>query len=82
MLLTLSRFNATDLSSHVLFCFDCQQTTEPPILYANSGRCNGTDSPTTVIVSPGDHIHVKDEYLLQPDDEYIPTHSPNVLSDE
>ncbi|KXJ23918.1 zinc finger protein 41 homolog [Exaiptasia diaphana] len=61
---------------------DYQQKAESPIRYANSGRCNGTDSPTTVIVSPGDHIHVKDEYLLQPDDEYLPTHSPNVLSDD
>jgi hypothetical protein len=65
--------------NYILIDFVLQQRSDSPIRY-NSGRCNGKDSPTTVIVSPGDHI--KEEYMLPTDDDYLPTHSPHVVSDE
>lgn len=57
----------------------CQVREASPSRYG--GRCNGTDNPPTVIVSPGDHL--KEEYMMEDEDYEHRTHSPPaVLFDE
>ena len=57
----------------------CQVREASPSRYG--GRCNGTDNPPTVIVSPGDHL--KEEYMMEDEDYGHRTHSPPaVLFDE
>lgn len=56
----------------------CQVTEASPGRYG--GRCNGTDNPPTVIVSPGDHLK---EYMMEDDDYERRSQSPPaVLFDE
>ncbi|XP_032237454.1 Krueppel-like factor 3 isoform X2 [Nematostella vectensis] len=65
-----------DYKAHLL---EFGQASESPTRYGGS-RCNGAESPTTVIVSPGDHI--KEEYMLPHEDPYQPALSPHMLSDD
>ena len=58
----------------------CKVTEASPGRYG--GRCNGTDNPPTVIVSPGDHLK---EYTIEDDDYEHTVRSqspPAILFDE
>ena len=54
----------------------CTQAADKLPRYSTQ-RCNGTDSPVAVIVSPGDHLN-PDEYVMDPDDDYHPDDSPGM----
>ncbi|XP_015777492.1 PREDICTED: uncharacterized protein LOC107355424 [Acropora digitifera] len=51
---------------------DYKVTEASPSRYG--GRCNGTDNPPTVIVSPGGHL--KEEYIMEDDDYARRSQSP------